>query len=147
VTYCVDVACEATPKGKGAINWVLKSGNDHCEIQVIEGAIPNCGVPSDLCHPSCGANDGSSRGVSGVNGIGNSRSKNVHNDPVTLQNASAGDGSQRNWTVMVASILGVAGVVGLVGVMHKIVAQMNAAAAAAAVGGDAASISSVDTPL
>jgi hypothetical protein len=48
---------------------------------------------------------------------------------------------------VVASILGVAGVVALAGVTYKVVAQKNAAAAAAATGGDAASLSSVDTPL
>jgi hypothetical protein len=47
---------------------------------------------------------------------------------------------------VVASILGVAGVVALAGVTYKVVAQKNAAAAAAT-GGDAASLSSVDTPL
>jgi hypothetical protein len=145
VTYCVDVACEATPAGKGAINWVLKSGNDRCEIQVTEGAIPNCGVSSDLCHPSCPADDSSSGGSKGGDRI-DGGSKSVNNDPITSQGASAGDGRTKSWTPIVASILGVAGVVALAGVTYKVVAQKNAAAAAAA-GEDAASLSSADTPL
>jgi len=35
VTYCFDVSCEAAPAGEGSINWVLKAGNDRCEIEVI----------------------------------------------------------------------------------------------------------------
>ena len=148
VTYCVDVACEAAPTGEGSINWVLKSGNDRCEIQVTEGAIPNCGVSSDLCHPSCLADDSSSGGSDG--GIGGNEggggSKNVNNDLGASQGASDGDGNKKSWTPVVASILGVAGVVALAGVTYKVVAPKNAAAAAAT-GGDAASLSSVDTPL
>ena len=36
---------------------LFKAGNDRCEIQVTEGAIPNCGVSNDLCSPSCPADE------------------------------------------------------------------------------------------
>jgi hypothetical protein len=170
VTYCIDVSCEAAPAGEGSINWVFKAGNDRCEIQVTEGAIPNCGVSSDLCHPSCPADDSSSsvggNGSSGGNGSNGGNSSNgsssssgggkggneggpkkLNNDP---EAGSVGDGSQSNKsrTPVVASIVGVAGMVALAGVTYKVVAQKNAAAAAAAaLGGDASSISSADTPL
>ena len=167
VTYCIDVSCEAAPAGEGSINWVFKAGNDRCEIQVTEGAVPNCGVSSDLCHPSCPADDSSSSigggngstggnsgnggsssgGGNGGNGVG---PKKLNSDPDA---GSARDGSQssKSWTPMVASIVGVAGVVALAGVTYKVVAQKNAAAAAAAAAaasvGDASSISSADTPI
>jgi hypothetical protein len=142
VTYCINVACEAAPTGEGSINWVLKSGNDRCEIEVTEGAVPSCGVTSDLCHPSCPADDSSSSG--GGNGGAGDSSKNVN--PTELDGAAAANDNEKNWKPVVASILGVAGVVALAGVTYKVVAQKNAATAAAA-GGDAASLSSVDTPL
>jgi hypothetical protein len=56
------------------------------------------------------------------------------------------NGNERNWKAVVASIIAVVGVVALAGVTYKVVARKNAATAAAA-GGDAASLSSVDTPL
>jgi hypothetical protein len=155
VTYCIDVSCEAAPAGKGSINWVFKAGNDRCEIQVTEGAVPNCGISSDLCHPSCPAVDSSSSGgdiggngsTGGNSGNGGNGSgpKNLNNDPDA---GSAGDGSESNksWIPVVASILGVAGVFALAGVSYKVVAEKNAAASAAAVG-DALSLSSADTPL
>jgi hypothetical protein len=127
---------------------VLNSGNDRCEIKVTEGAIPSCGVSSDLCHPSCPANDNSSggggNGVGGISG-GDGSSKNVN--PTDSEGATAGNGNEeKNWTPIVAWILAVAGVVALAGVTYKVVARKNATAAALAEG-DAASLSSVDTPL
>jgi hypothetical protein len=173
VTYCIDVSCEAAPAGEGSINWVFKAGNDRCEIQVTEGAIPNCGVSSDLCHPSCPADDSSSsgggNGSNGGNG-GNGGSSNsgggngstggsgdnsgngdgptnLNTDPAESKVAS-GSESNKSWVPIVASILGVAGVVALAGVTYKVVAQQNAAAAAAAAaGGDWSSLSSADTPV
>jgi hypothetical protein len=148
VTYCIDVACEAAPAGEGSINWVLKSGNDRCEVEVTEGTVPSCGVTSDLCHPSCPADDSSSSGGGnggGGNGGAGDSSKNVN--PTELDGAAAAaNDNEKNWKPVVASIIGVAGVVALAGVTYKVVAQKNAAAAAAA-GGDSASLSSVDTPL
>jgi hypothetical protein len=138
VTYCIDVACEAAPAGEGSIIWVLKSGNDRCEIEVTEGAVPSCGVSSDLCHPSCAADDSSSR-VSG--GIGSS--KNLNSGQAS---GADGNNSTKSWKPVFASILGVAGVVALAGVTYKVVAQRNIAAAAAAEG-DASSLWSLDTPI
>ena len=152
VTYCIDVSCEAATAGEGSINWVFKAGNDRCEIQVLEGAIPNCGISSDLCHPSCPADDTSSSGAgNGGNGSNGGNSGSNSGGPKKLSNEPAESGvtsgpeSNKSWTPVVASILGVAGVVALAGVTYKVVAQQNAVAAAA--GGDASSISSVDTPL
>ena len=77
VTYCFDVSCEAAPAGQGSVDWVIKAGNDRCEIQVTEGAIPNCGVSNDLCSPSCPADDGDERGGNGGgNGGGNNKAVN-----------------------------------------------------------------------
>jgi hypothetical protein len=143
VTYCIDVSCEAAPAGKGSINWVFKAGNDRCEIQVTEGAIPNCGVSSDLCHPSCPADDSSSGSGQGSNGGNGGGPKKLNNDPAELE-VTSGSESNKSWTPVVASILGVAGVVALAGVTYKVVAQKNAAAAAAALVADAFSISSAD---
>jgi hypothetical protein len=140
VTYCIDVACETDLAGKGSINWVLMSGNDRCDIEVTEGAVPRCGVSSDLCHPSCPADDSSSGG--GDNGDGSS--KNVN--PTDYQGEPAANDRKKNWKPVIASILGVAGVIALAGVAYKVVAQKNAAAASGA-GEDAASLSSIDTPL
>jgi hypothetical protein len=131
VTYCIDVSCEAAPAGEGSINWVFKAGNGRCEIQMTEGAIPNCGVSSDLCHPSCPADDSSSSGGgNGGNGNNGGGPKKLNNDPAESKVAS-GSKSNKRWTPVVASILGVAGVVALAGVTYKVVAQKNAAAAAA----------------
>jgi hypothetical protein len=149
VTYCIDVSCEAAPVGKGSIHWVLTSGNDRCDIKVTEGAVPSCGVSSDLCHPSCPADDSSISGIignsggSGGNGVGSSENVN----PTDSQGEPAVYGSKKRWKPVVASILGVAGVIALAGVAYTVVAQNNAAAAEAATGGDAASLSSIDTPL
>jgi hypothetical protein len=111
-----------------------------------EGAIPNCGVSSDLCHPSCAADDssisvggnGSTGGNSGNGssstsgsgkGVNGGGPKKLNNNPDA---GSVGDGSRSNKrrTPMVASIVGVAGMVALV--TYKVIAQKNAAAAAAA---------------
>jgi hypothetical protein len=129
VTYCIDVSCEAAPAGEGSINWVFKAGNDRCEIQVSEGAIPNCGISSDLCHPSCPADDTSSSGAgnggngsNGGNGGSNSGGpKKLSNEPAE-SGVTSGPESNKSWTPMVASILGVAGVVALAGVTYKVVA-------------------------
>jgi hypothetical protein len=149
VTYCIDVACEAVLTGEGLINWVLKSGNDRCEIEVTEGPVlSRCGVSSDLCHPSCPADDssisGGGGGSSGGGGGGGGSSKNVN--PTELKDSLDENGSTKSWKDVAASILGLAGAVALAGVTCMVVAQKNAAAAAAA-GEDAASLSSVDTPL
>ena len=165
VTYCIDVSCEAAPAGEGSITWVFKAGNDRCEIQVTEGAVPNCGVSSDLCHPSCPADDSSGGAGAGGNnsngGNGGSSSgagsggnsgtgdgpKKLNNDPAESGVAS-GSESSRIWVPIVASILGVAGVVAIAGVSYKVVVQQTAAAAAAvSVGGDSSSLSSADTPV
>jgi hypothetical protein len=143
VTYCIDVSCEAAPAGEGSINWVFKAGNDRCDIQVTEGAIPNCGVSSDLCHPSCSAGDSSSSSGGG-NGGNVGGPKKLNSDP-DAGSAEDGSKSKKSRIPMVASIVGVAGVVALAGVTYKVVAQKNSAAAA--LGGDASSISSADTPL
>jgi hypothetical protein len=111
VTYCIDVACEAAPAGEGSINWVLKTGNDRCEIEVAEGAVPSCDVSSDLCHPSCPADDSSSGG----GGKGGGSSRNVN--PTELEGTPAvTDKNRKSWNPVVASTLGVAGVVALAGV-------------------------------
>jgi hypothetical protein len=146
VTYCIDVSCEAAPAGEGSINWVFKAGNDRCDIQVTEGAVPNCGVSSDLCHPSCSAGDSSSSSSGGNIGSGGNVGgpKKLNSDP-DAGSAVDGSESKKSRIPKVASIVGVAGVVALVGVTYKVVAQKNSAAAA--LGGDASSISSANTPL
>jgi hypothetical protein len=67
-------------------------------------------------------------------------------NPTESEGAPAVYGSKKSWKLVIALILGVVGVIALAGVTYKVVADKNTASAAFA-GGDAALLSSVDTPL
>jgi hypothetical protein len=147
VTYCFDVSCEAAPAGQGSVDWVIKAGNDRCEIKVTEGAIPNCGISDDLCSPSCPADDysgngggGNGGGGGGNNGGGNNKAVN---DPST-ETASAADNSgssEKNLGAILGSVGALCAVGVIAGVAYQAIKKGGSAAA------DDASMSSVDTPI
>jgi hypothetical protein len=152
VTYCFDVSCEAAPVGEGSINWVLKSGNDRCEIEVVgaPGApVPNCGTSSDLCSPSCPAGDGGNNnngggggnngGGGGNNGGGNKVEEPENQTPARHLSRPARD--QKNLGSIIGPIAAVAAVAAIAGVVY-----LKHKAGAAAAGADGASLSSADTP-
>jgi hypothetical protein len=138
VTYCFDVSCEAAPAGEGSITWVLKASNVRCEIEVTKGAIPNCGVSSDLCHPSCPAGDDNDS----KNGGGGKSGPPKANDPVTETETTplASGASEGNGRVIGASLGAVAAVAILAGVAYRVVTKQDAAA-------DGASLSGTDSPM
>mmetsp|Transcript_11603 Transcript_11603/g.21058 ORF Transcript_11603/g.21058 Transcript_11603/m.21058 type:complete len:379 (+) Transcript_11603:324-1460(+) len=143
VTYCFDVSCEVAPAGQGSVDWVIKAGNDRCEIKVTEGALPNCGVSGDLCSPSCpadneGDNNGGGNNVGGNNGGGNNKAVN---DPSTETTSATVDGgsSERN----LGAILGSVGALCAVGAIAGVAYQM--AKKGGSAGADGASMASTDT--
>jgi hypothetical protein len=138
VTYCFDVSCEAAPAGQGSVDWVIKAGNDRCEIQVTEGAIPNCGVSNNLCSPSCPADDtdgGGGNGGGGNNGGGNNKAVN---DPSTETASATDSGGSSNLGPILGSVGAVCAVGVIAGVAYHTVKKS---------GADGASLSSVDTPI
>ena len=143
VTYCFDVSCEAAPAGEGSINWVLKAANDRCEIVVTEGAVPNCGISSDLCHPSCPSTDGGSGGGGSNNGAGPPEATTSETPESQTKAAPTVEAGSKNVPAIAGSLIAVAAVAAAAGIVHRVVSTKNAAAAE----GDGASLSSVDTPL
>jgi len=143
VTYCFDVSCEAAPAGEGSINWVLKAANDRCEIEVTDGAIPNCGFSSDLCHPSCSAGSGSDNNNGGGDGGNNGGGGGPPqaNDPVAKSDLVNGtEGTSNKNALISASFAAAIAVAAIAGVAYRVVSKRNAAA-------DGASLSSAGTPL
>jgi len=121
--YCFDASCEAAPAGEGSINWVLKAANDRCEIEVTEGAIPNCGVsliflirPVPLAmHDEGGSSNG------GGNGGGSSPPEATTPTSQAKTVASADAGSKNNTPVIAGSVVAVAAVAAAAGVVYRVV--------------------------
>jgi hypothetical protein len=113
VTYCFDVSCEAAPAGQGSVDWVIKAGNDRCEIQVSEGAIPNCGVSNMLCSPSCPADEGNGGG--GNSGKG--ENKVINSEAGSDPNANDSD---KNPALIYDPIGGVYGFAAIAGIIYAV---------------------------
>jgi hypothetical protein len=113
VTYCFDVSCEAAPAGQGSVDWVIKAGNDRCEIQVSEGAIPNCGVSNELCSPSCPADEGNGGG--GNSGKG--ENKAINSEAGSDTNANDSD---KNPALICDPIGGVYGFAAIAGIIYAV---------------------------
>jgi hypothetical protein len=136
VTYCFDVSCEAAPAGQGSVDWVIKAGNDRCEIQVSEGAIPNCGVSNELCSPSCPADEGNGGG--GNSGKG--ENKAINSEAGSDTNANDSD---KNPALICDPIGGVYGFAAIAGIIYAVSKKE----VPVLVGGDEFSTSSIDTSL
>jgi hypothetical protein len=133
VTYCLDVSCEVAPAGEGSVTWVLKADNDRCEIEVTDGAIPNCGLSNHLCSPSCPSDDDN----------GDERNGGKDSNKV-IESGAGSDTSVNEFPPRIyGPIVGVFGFAAIAGVVYVVAKKK----VPSTVGGDEFSTSSAGTSL